>query len=43
MRFIGRDEISRLLNFRRLIAALEAAHRRGKIGIRDTMLGTPAQ
>ncbi|HLY06541.1 MAG TPA: hypothetical protein VKR31_12410 [Rhizomicrobium sp.] len=43
MRFIGKDEIARALTFPRLIAALEEAHRRPKIEIRDTMLGTPAQ
>jgi ornithine cyclodeaminase/alanine dehydrogenase-like protein (mu-crystallin family) len=43
MRFIGRDDISRVLTFSRLIEALEAAHRRPKIEISDTMLGTPEQ
>jgi ornithine cyclodeaminase len=32
-----------VLSFPRLIAALEAAHRRAKIEIRDTMLGTSAE
>ena len=43
MRFIGKDEIARVLTFPRLIAALDEAHRRPKIDIRDTMLGTPEQ
>ena len=43
MRFIGKDEIVQVLTFPRLIAALEEAHRRPKIEIRDTMLGTPEQ
>ena len=43
MRFIGKDEIARVLTFPRLIAALEEAHRRPKIEIGDTMLGTPEQ
>lgn len=43
MRFIARDEIARVLTFPRLIAALDEAHRRPKIEIRDTMLGTPEQ
>ena len=43
MRFIGKDEISRVLTFPRLIEALEVAHRRPEIQITDTMLGTPEQ
>jgi ornithine cyclodeaminase len=43
MHFIGKHDISRVLSFPRLIAALEAAHRRAKIEIRDTMLGTSAE
>src|SRR5438105_10744244 len=43
MRFIGKDDIARVLTFPRLIAALEEAHRRPKIEIKDTMLGTPEQ
>ncbi len=43
LRFITRDEISRALTFPLLIGALEAAHRRPKIEIKDTMLGTPEQ
>ena len=41
MRYIGKDEISRVLTFPHLIAALGEAHRRPKIDISDTMLGTP--
>ncbi len=33
MRFIGRDEIRRILTFPLLVAALEAAHRRPKIEV----------
>lgn len=43
MRFIGKDDIARVLTFPRLIAALDEAHRRPKIDIRDTMLGVPSQ
>ena len=43
MRVVGREEISRVLTFPRLIEALDAAHRRARIEIRDTMLGTPEQ
>jgi len=43
MRFIDKGEISRVLTFPRLIEALDAAHRRPRIEIRDTMLGTPEQ
>lgn len=43
MRVIGKDEIARVLTFERLIGALDEAHRRAKIEIRDTMLGIPEQ
>jgi ornithine cyclodeaminase/alanine dehydrogenase-like protein (mu-crystallin family) len=43
MRYIGKDDIARVLTFPRLIAALDEGHRRPKIEIRDTMLGTPEQ
>ena len=43
MRFIDRNEISRVLTFACLIAALDEAHRRPKIEISDTMLGLPEQ
>lgn len=43
MRIIGKEEISRVLTFPRLIEALEEAHRRARIEIRDTMLGTPEE
>src|SRR5438105_3695445 len=43
MLFVDNYEISRVLTFPRLIEALEAAHRRPKIEIKDTMLGTPEQ
>ena len=43
MRYVGKEEIARVLTFPRLIEALEAGHRRPKIEIRDTMLGTPEQ
>ena len=43
MRFISKDDIARVFTFPRLIAALEEAHRRPRIEISDTMLGTPEQ
>lgn len=39
MRFIGAEEIRRVLTFPLLIAAIEAAHHRPKIEIQDAMLG----
>jgi ornithine cyclodeaminase/alanine dehydrogenase-like protein (mu-crystallin family) len=40
MRFVPADEIRSLLSFPMLIAALEAAHRRPKIDVQDTLLGS---
>ena len=39
MRFVGADEIRRVLTFPLLIDAIEAAHRRPRIEIQDAMLG----
>ncbi len=40
MRFVGADEIRRVLSFPLLVDALEAAHRRPKIEIQDAVLGS---
>jgi ornithine cyclodeaminase/alanine dehydrogenase-like protein (mu-crystallin family) len=40
MRFVDADEINNLLTFPMLIAALEAAHRRPKIEVQDSRLGS---
>jgi ornithine cyclodeaminase/alanine dehydrogenase-like protein (mu-crystallin family) len=40
MRFIGADEIRRVLTFPLLVDALEAAHRRPRIEIQDAVLGS---
>lgn len=40
MRFFDRAEIKRVLSFPRLIAGLEAAHRRPKITVQDGHMGT---
>lgn len=40
MRWVGADEIRRVLSFPLLIDAIEAAHRRPKIEIQDAMLGS---
>ena len=40
LRFIGVEEIRSVLTFPMLIAALEAGHRRPKIEIRDSLLGS---
>jgi ornithine cyclodeaminase/alanine dehydrogenase-like protein (mu-crystallin family) len=40
MRFVGADEIRGLLDFPMLVAALEAAHRRPKIEVQDSWLGS---
>jgi ornithine cyclodeaminase/alanine dehydrogenase-like protein (mu-crystallin family) len=40
MRFVGAEEIRRVLSFPMLVAALEAGHRRPKIEIQDGSLGT---
>lgn len=39
MRFVGADEVRRLLTFPMLVAALETAHRRPRIEVRDSFLG----
>ena len=39
MRFVGGEEISRVLTFPLLIAAMEASHRRPRIEIRDLVMG----
>jgi ornithine cyclodeaminase len=39
MRFVGAEEIRRLLTFPLLVAALEAAHRRPKMEVQDAFLG----
>src|SRR5579864_9182022 len=43
MRYVGKDEIAGVLTFPRLVEALDDGHRRPKIDISDTMLGTPEQ
>jgi len=40
MRFVGAEEIRRILNFPMLVAALESGHRRPKIEIQDGFLGS---
>lgn len=40
MRFIDAGEIRRVLTFQRLVAALEAAHRRPRMEVQDALLGT---
>ncbi len=40
MRFVGAEEIRRVLTFPLLIDAIEAAHRRQKIEVQDAMLGS---
>jgi ornithine cyclodeaminase/alanine dehydrogenase-like protein (mu-crystallin family) len=40
MRFVGAEEIRRVLSFPMLVAALEAGHRRPKIEIQDGFLGS---
>jgi ornithine cyclodeaminase/alanine dehydrogenase-like protein (mu-crystallin family) len=39
MRYVGADEIRRVLSYPLLVAALEAAHRRPKMEVHDAMLG----
>ena len=43
MRFVAADEIRKVLTFPLLVAALEAAHRRPKMEVEDTLLGTQQQ
>ena len=43
MRFVDAEEISRVLTFPLLVAALEAAHRRPKIEVQDASLGSDAE
>ena len=42
MRFVDADEIRRVLTFPKLIAGMEAAHRRPKIDVVDASLGNEA-
>src|SRR5262249_10083301 len=39
MRFVGSDEIRRVLTFPILVAAMEASHRGTRIGIHDMLMG----
>src|SRR5579863_4120667 len=43
MRFVGAEEIRRILNFPMLVAALESGHRRPKIEIQDGYLGSETE